>query len=189
MAIDIPLRPFWMMRHGQTVANVEGWASGSVDTPLTELGRQQAANAAPVTSRLSPKPSVIVHSPLSRAKETAQVVNAALGLEMITHQALREIDFGDWAGKPFIHIYPQILEGAMPPNGESLNVFVARVMTGLAEILAKYERPLIVAHGGVFDAFALTCHLTIQDVENCALYAFEPDSQAPDVRWTMTKIP
>lgn len=34
---------FYMLRHGQTVANAMGYLSGSLDTPLTSLGRQQAA--------------------------------------------------------------------------------------------------------------------------------------------------
>ena len=40
------MRRWIFLRHGESVANAEGWLSGQVDTPLTERGRDQARQAA-----------------------------------------------------------------------------------------------------------------------------------------------
>ena len=42
------------VRHGQSVANAEGWVAGHVDTPLTELGKHQARQLRWILARRAP---------------------------------------------------------------------------------------------------------------------------------------
>jgi broad specificity phosphatase PhoE len=69
-------RSFYFVRHGETDWNKEGRIQGHTDIPLNATGRQQAEHAAPVFLR---RPiDIIVTSNLSRAYETASIINAAL---------------------------------------------------------------------------------------------------------------
>ena len=71
----IPSKHFYMIRHGQTEANAAQIMAGSIDSPLTALGRQQAKNVHDILENLEIKPKTIIHSHLSRAKETAEILN------------------------------------------------------------------------------------------------------------------
>jgi len=67
----IPLltRPFYFVRHGETVSNLSGTIAGSADVPLTARGRLQAqAAAAQLTSA---GVTAIYSSALARARDTA----------------------------------------------------------------------------------------------------------------------
>ena len=68
------------IRHGQTDWNREGLLQGSSDIPLNDTGRAQARDAL-MTLRSMPW-DVVVSSPLRRARETAQIIADALGLEL-----------------------------------------------------------------------------------------------------------
>ena len=77
----IPVRPFYMLRHGQSEANVANVIAGrGVDSPLTAQGRAEAETVRSTLSQLDIPPQVIVHSSLSRARDTAHILNKSLGL-------------------------------------------------------------------------------------------------------------
>lgn len=171
----LPVQAFLMLRHGETVANAQGTAAGSLDTPLTDKGRAQARAAAAIITQLQDKPSLVIHSNLSRARDTAAIINETLGLSMIEIPALAERNYGDWVGQSWTQVYARLLRGETPPSGESRPVFIARAMTGLDEALSRGGAlPLIVAHGGVFDALFETFGCKEIDVQNCVLYGFTP---------------
>jgi broad specificity phosphatase PhoE len=91
----------YFARHGQTDANVKKLFSGVKDTPLTDLGRQQAHQVGEILLRtLGPKPPCdFVSSPLQRAKTTMGIVREVLGLPRTgfrTDPRLIEIDLGIW---------------------------------------------------------------------------------------------
>lgn len=83
-------------RHGRTEWNHTGRFQGQADIPLDDHGRLQAAQTAPVLAEL--KPSQIVSSDLSRARDTAGALAAITGLEVTTDKRLREIAVGSWEG-------------------------------------------------------------------------------------------
>ena len=86
-----------LLRHGETEWNLSGrWQGQAADTPLTDLGREQARI---VAGRLRAYPiRAIYSSDLLRAFETAQIVGQRLGLAPIAEPALRESDIGAWTG-------------------------------------------------------------------------------------------
>lgn len=91
----------WFARHGQTEANVAHQFSGHKDTPLTELGKAQAAQVGAILRRaVGPRPPLhFVSSPLARARRTMTIARAALDLPpdgFATDARLEEIDLGAW---------------------------------------------------------------------------------------------
>ena len=87
----------FLVRHGQSVANVTKIYSGHNDVPLTEEGRAQAVALRPVLSELTF--DRVYSSDLSRAIDTQLL--ALPGVEGIRTPLLREIDVGRAAGYPW----------------------------------------------------------------------------------------
>jgi len=91
----------YFARHGQTQANREKRFSGKKDTPLTELGREQALEIGKVLLRqLGPRPAIAcVASPLQRARVTMEIARQALDLPAEGYgidPRIQEIDLGRW---------------------------------------------------------------------------------------------
>ncbi len=85
-----------LVRHGQCQANVAGVSLGRRDSPLTDLGRRQAAA---VARALAAEPVVqVIASPLSRAADTAATIAAEHGHHVQTEEALVEMDIGEMEG-------------------------------------------------------------------------------------------
>jgi broad specificity phosphatase PhoE len=153
-----PGHALYLARHGETDDNrqpirVQGFA----DTPLNETGRRQAAELAERVGHLGLRS--LWSSDLRRAKETAQVVGARLGLPVRLDQRLREANRGRWEGRLFIDIERECPERYAAwrragdsfrfPGGESLLEQSERVRASLDEIRASGELPaLAVCHGG-----------------------------------------
>jgi broad specificity phosphatase PhoE len=139
-----------LVRHGETEANRERLALGRADPPLTATGRAQAdAVAAALGARLSGVDDVrVVSSPLTRARETAAAVAAALGLEMTVDPRLVELDYGEWDVRSFAEFPSEDLARwrrdatFAPPGGESLLAVGARVGQWCAEVA---DGPTVVA--------------------------------------------
>ena len=146
-----------LIRHGQTAWNVEGRWQGQADPPLNERGREQARLVAEYQSQFGF--AALYSSDLRRAMETAQVISAAMGVEVSPDPRLREINLGRWQGMLADDIraqYPDELERwhespltAHPPDGEDVPALATRVLKAVNEIVARYpgQRVGIVAHG------------------------------------------
>jgi broad specificity phosphatase PhoE len=154
-----------LARHGETddnvpPARVQGW----IDTPLNQRGRDQArALAAAARER---HVATIYSSHLARARETADIVAAELGLDVAVDERLAESRRGSWEGRLL-----EDIERAEPelwaawrrggaafrfPGGESLADHAARVAAALTDIRRGPLPALSVCHGGTIRcAFAL----------------------------------
>ncbi len=155
---DEPTAALLLARHGETNDNVEPIrAQGFRDTPLNDTGRRQAAELA---ERIAAEPiASLWASDLSRARDTAEIVGARIGLEPRLDARLREGSRGRWEGRLFIDIardepehYAAWMRGGADfrfPGGESLREHQARVLAALGEIEATGQLPaLVVCHGG-----------------------------------------
>ncbi|MNK19558.1 2,3-bisphosphoglycerate-dependent phosphoglycerate mutase [compost metagenome] len=89
-------KDLYIFRHGETDWNKEQRFQGHTDIPLNENGRQQAADLAKILK--SHDLEVIVSSDLSRALETASIVNASKSLPLHQTPDLRECNLGDIEG-------------------------------------------------------------------------------------------
>jgi probable phosphoglycerate mutase len=147
-----------LARHGETDDNREPIrAQGFRDTPLNETGRRQAAELA---ERVAAEGIVSLwSSDLARARQTAEIVGARIGLRRRLDPRLREADRGRWEGRLFIDIAreePELYaawrragEQFRFPGGESLRDQLDRVKASLHDIRATGELPaLVVCHGG-----------------------------------------
>jgi len=149
----------YVLRHGQTVWNVEQRMQGRGDSPLTDLGRAQAATHAEVLARLGDVERLLI-SPAGRTRETAAIINARLGVPEEDHEVLLERDSGVWEGLTLTEIaqrYPHDWQSReldpyfhRPPGGES-HVDLERRVAGLLSTLAEPSRTggatAIVTHG------------------------------------------
>ncbi len=142
---------FWFLRHGETDYNAAGLSQGALDIDLNATGRAQAAAAG---QKLVGQGAVgIVCSPMRRTRQTADILNEALGLEIILEPDLREVVFGGMEGKPLQPWFGEWLAGrATPAGAESFAEVTLRVQGAMARVLARPGPLLIVSHGGVFRA-------------------------------------
>lgn len=152
------MKRIFLVRHGQTDWNRQMRVQGREDIPLNDRGREQARRLA---RHLSQKNfSAIFASPLSRARETAEIIAANHNLTPEIASGLAEIDFGDWEGK----IYEEMDEHERAavtqwlsnptlrsiPGGESLQQFKKRLESCYEEILDNHAggNMAIVTHAG-----------------------------------------
>ena len=182
--MPIPRKHFYMIRHGETEANAAQIMAGSTDSPLTPLGRSQADAARLHVEALQKKPAIIVHSHLSRARETAEIINKNLNLPMIEDADYAEMHVGDWEGKSWDYCKEGFYGGHNPPNGETHQEFTDRIIRAKNKALSLEKTPpLIVCHGGVFRNFSSIYALNAINTNNCHLHEFTPVSKNGSFPW------
>jgi phosphoserine phosphatase len=158
-----------LVRHGETEWNRMSRFQGQIDIPLNDTGRAQAQKAAEFL-----KPVAIdaaITSPLSRPKETAQIIlQYHPGIELGEVAALKEIGHGLWEGKLEAEIraeYEAELtqwklapETVQMPEGENLQQVWDRGVAAWESIVAEAapgSTVLVVAHDAVNKA--ILCHV------------------------------
>jgi broad specificity phosphatase PhoE len=147
----------WLVRHGQTDWNIQGRYQGQADMPLNEAGIIQAEDAA---ARLADLPIAAVYSSdLSRAKRTAEIVAARLGLPVEEDVRLREIHQGEWQGLLVSEIASRYASEvsrfrsspttARAPGGETVAEVAARLRAAADDISRANpgQQVLVVSHG------------------------------------------
>lgn len=148
-----------MARHGETEANRQRLIQGRNDTPLTDDGIRGIATVADKLAALVPDPATLIcySSPLPRALDTLRRLRQRLGWSgpVATDERIREIDFGDYTGRPVDEILPFIQHhkensSLRYPNGESGDDLATRVMGFLDQLRADYpdRTVLVVSHFG-----------------------------------------
>lgn len=153
-----------LLRHGETALTAERRFSGSggADPRLSERGRRQAEAVARALAGGSAGTGpgaveAVVSSPLTRCRQTADVVAGRLGLPVEPVDGLRETSFGAWEGLTFAEVrerYPAALDAwladpaAAPPGGESFADVAARVTAARDALLAAHRgrTVLVVSH-------------------------------------------
>jgi broad specificity phosphatase PhoE len=170
-----------LARHGETDWNRIGRWQGHADPPLNEAGRSQAAELA---ERLAGDGIAAVYSSdLQRASETARVVAARLGLDVVEDPGLREIDVGSWSGltraeveQRFPEGYARWLGGEIGHDGETREQLTARVVDAVERIAATHPdgTVLVVTHGGSIRALRRHAAGDPGDpIENCGTSSLE----------------
>jgi len=93
-----------LLRHGQTLWNVEGCYQGQLNSDLTDLGKEQARRNALKISKILDlnRPFKLFSSPLGRAKETTFIICNILGLDrkrVLFDNNIQEVHYGIFEGK------------------------------------------------------------------------------------------
>ncbi len=98
----------YLLRHGQTAFNLEQRVQGTLDSPLTSLGRDQATAMGERLRVLLDGDTEfeLIASPQARAQESALLVRAAAGIDkpVIADARLMEVGFGSWEKHHFASI-------------------------------------------------------------------------------------
>jgi len=155
-------RELWLIRHAESAWNAMGLWQGHADPGLSARGVAQAEALARALSEAGIE--AVVASDLRRARATARILAAALGLEPDHDPRLRERDLGAWSGLSTPQIagrWPEQLARVRardpefrPGGGESIRDVQARAGAFFRE-LARRPGPArwaVVTHGGVIRA-------------------------------------
>ncbi len=126
----------WLfVRHGESIANAEGWLAGHADVGLSERGRAQAQA---LVGRWPERPDRIFVSDLQRARETASIALAGHA-EPVVSPRLRERHLGMWEGAYKAHLKEQghwerlLAWEQGPPGGEAQREVAIRMLGWLEE--------------------------------------------------------
>lgn len=207
----------WIVRHGQSAGNVArdmaeaaglhliDIATRDVDVPLSPLGERQSAALGQWFGQMSAaeQPTVVLFSPYLRARETAQLILEAAGIDSddlvyVADERLREKEFGILDRLTTYGIrqkYPELAEQRAhvgkfyfrPPGGESWCDVILRLRSLVDTIVREYacERVLIVAHQVIVNCFRYLLERMdeqqilsldrIADVPNCSVTSYEFD--------------
>ena len=142
-------KDFYFVRHGQTDWNLAHRAQGQSDIPLNAEGRRQARDAAKAAAQL--KIGTICCSPLSRAVETAQIIQAKSGARIEIFDQLQECSWGEKEGDRRGAWYEDWKRGVeTPPGAETYERFLQRACDAINQALEQPGPVLIVAHGGIY---------------------------------------
>jgi len=144
-----------LIRHGETTGDLEDRYGGSYDDHLTEKGREQLVATA--EALVSKGIEIIFHSPLTRARESAEIVAARIGCPIKQWNGLEERHYGVLTGltkQEALEKYPEAVEAHKDylntdPEGESYTDFNDRVVAAFTAIpKEQYKVMVILAHGG-----------------------------------------
>lgn len=160
-----------LVRHGETDWNADGRLQGQTDRPLSDFGRQQARRLA---DELAAEDfEAIYSSDLARARETAEIVGARVGLPVMLDPDLREKDWGTWEGLTAVE------RDRVEFAGESTEAHQERILRALQRISERHPGDgsvLVVTHGGSMRRVqTATMGMALPVVENCGrwLCAYE----------------
>lgn len=175
----------YLARHGRTAYNHEGRFQGQGPVPLDEQGRRDADALAEAAA--AHDFAALWASPLPRARETAEIVSARIGLPVREDARLVETDTGDWTDRLFADVQAELPDrfagwaNGDPafafPGGESFTAQGDRVMAALADVERGPLPALVVCHGMTI-RIALARHAGVEapvpeHVPNGALVALD----------------
>ena len=154
-----PYSTFVFLRHGESTGNAEKRHQGQADFPLTDLGIRQVERLTTYWKESGRSFDHAISSPLSRAKQTAEILSQALELDLEYDPIWMERDNGQLAGL----LHEKALEVLPPPDfiplyqaiagtGESQWELFLRAGNALNQLMklppGEY---LIISHGGLLN--------------------------------------
>ena len=139
----------YLIRHGQTNGNRDRIVQ-MPDTPLSELGHQQAQQLAQTFQNISIEK--IICSDYMRTQQTAAPLRAIKQSTFSLQPLLRERSFGDLRGRPYEEIDADFFaESYAPPNGETYLQFIERVNHAWEFVLTTHQNMqgslIVMTHG------------------------------------------
>ena len=156
-------KPFFitLLRHGESVGNAESRWQGQADFPLTDKGREQARALVTRWMREKLQFDHVISSPLSRARETAEIIASELNLKVEHDPLWLERDNGEFSGltaqevrQNFVHPEFHSPYDPVGSDGEGDWELFLRAGQALHSLLKRDPaRYLIVSHGGLLNQF------------------------------------
>lgn len=175
----------FLVRHGQTTANLDRIYSGQTDVKLTEQGKHEALSIRPILAAFSF--DKVYSSDLSRAVDTQLL--ALPGAVAVQTPLLREYDVGDLIGKPLPSAQPgngdatHPLGDYTPYGGENAEMVCHRLRRFLSQLEDDpCETAVAFVHNGVMNCMlrlvlnADIDHTAVHST-NCAINVFDYDGK------------
>lgn len=167
--IDLGLihQRFFFVRHGQTDWNRSHRAMGQTDVPLNPTGEQEARAAAQRLQTCDIR--MIFHSPLARARTTAEIIADQLKLPLHPLTDLRQCNWGSMEGQPRGDESWRLAwrRGELAIDGaETFREFAHRVCSAVNQALSHGQPVLIVAHGATYAAIQRAINQADRDMQN-----------------------
>jgi len=174
----------YFVRHGETAFNKAGKVMGQLDEPLDADGIRQSHELAEKIDRDFQR---LFCSPLQRARQTAEILNEKLHLEIEIRGELHERDFGSLAGKTLAEMNKQTEDAIAkkdeaneydyrPYGGESAEDVKARINRFLDFLRQDHadHKVLVVTHTGIIRLLYLIClGRTYPPIANDSVHEFE----------------
>jgi broad specificity phosphatase PhoE len=143
----------YIIRHGQTDANLRHELQGRRDIPLNEKGREQARRVRTFLDECGIAFDRVYSSPLGRAVETARIVSGG-GVPVETDDRLLEMDYGPYEGMDLREPVPEVVtffsnfvRNPAPAGMEPLSSVTARAGRFIEDVAhASGERVLVSTH-------------------------------------------
>lgn len=141
------------VRHSESTGNASDVVKGTRDYPLDAKGKRESKAIGPRIARF--KPTVVITSPLSRAKEPAKQIAKAAGVKLKVDKGLLPQDFGSLEGTPRKTGEPRIRRLAMRtpdkkmPGGESTTAWDGKANKAIGRIkriVSSGGRPAVLTH-------------------------------------------
>lgn len=199
------MKRLYLLRHGQTEFNVKKLVQGRCDSPLTNLGRQQAGMAAAWLKAHNVVPDKVASSPLGRAMDTAQLVACELlgpDAAVESCEGIIERCYGSFEEGPHDALPTDVWdpgEDLVPFGGEGSKALQERMVATLTNLMGAegIETLLAVSHGSASrqfikaaapEGFELPAKLP-----NCAIMIFDFDDareedDTPQCKFTLQQI-
>ena len=143
-----------IVRHGRTEFNAAGRLQGRTDNPLDEVGLAQAEAVATYLAPELLSDTLIVCSPLLRARQTATAIAEVVGASLEIDERWIELDYGAFEGLRQSEVPSNVWRewrsdsNFAAPQGESLNQVQQRVSDACAELAQRLDgrTAVVVSH-------------------------------------------
>ena len=141
---------FGLLRHGQTDWNINFLLQGVTDIPMNDTGIEQVRLAAQALQ--ASDWDVVLTSPLTRAKQTAEIIASHVGFdEILEHELLIERSFGEAEGLSHEQWRAKYANLDEIPGGESRTQLAERSQRLLDYVSSEFNglRVLAISHGAL----------------------------------------
>lgn len=185
-------KDFYIFRHGQSTYNVDGRIQGQTnDSVLTDLGKSQALK---LGEKLKGRGiEVIISSPLTRAMQTAEMVNKNLNVPVVADEHFIEVDVGIVEGMAYKDVMKQYKDifdklhstnlkdnfDVCYPQGETKRQVRQRMLNGLnnwCHCVNNYKIMAVSSHGIALSQISSALGQRFDNIENCAVLHIAEDN-------------
>ncbi|SCW27447.1 probable phosphoglycerate mutase [Streptococcus equinus] len=180
-------KKLYLMRHGETLFNTQGRVQGACDSPLTQLGIDQAMLAKKYFDDNAISFDKVYSSTQERATDTAKLVSGQENVVQL--KGIKEMDFGQFEAQPEF-LLPKFRPGAnsfedllVPFGGEDIMAVGARALKTILKALQEEdgaESLLMVSHGATMWGLCLQLKIAFPKgvgFSNCAICEFDYDGE------------
>ncbi len=168
----------YLVRHGQTDANLHHIVQGQTDTPLNAIGMAQAKQVAKKLRVLQSE--FVISSDLKRAKQTAEIIAKICQIPIGFDSRLREMRLGVWEGKTFedlerdpsVKIWNETPSRWKMDGAETLEEVQKRMVNAIYKFAKLYNTLIVVSHGIAISSFVLYTKILPLDL----MWEYLPDN-------------